>query len=233
MSGQGGYWDRFLLWCPGALGLLLRQRYLPRRFGSCGKGVLFGRNLSLSAPQRIHLGDRVILNNNAVLDAANGRPEGRITLARDVFIGAASMLAIGHEGSITIESGANLSSACKITADYGNLVIGSDCLVAAYCTLGGGRGGGETAAQKQPANQQTATCDTFIGQGCWLGVRASVSEGIHIGRDSIIGAHAEVADSIPAYAIAVGRPARVVKDRKQMAEASATADSNQQQQGFT
>lgn len=220
MSEQGGYWLRFLLWCPGALGLLLRQRYLPRLFGSCGRGVLFGRNLSLSAPAKIHLGDRVILNNNAVVDASNGGPDAHITLSRDVFIGAASKLAIGYDGSITIENGANLSSVCNISAGSGRLVIGSDCLLAAYCTVGNSIDG-----KADTTLQQSTPCDTFIDQGCWLGVRASIAEGICIGRDSIIGAHAVVADTIPAYAVAIGRPAKVVKDRKQMAEASETANT--------
>ena len=37
--------------------------------------------------------------------------------------------------------------------------------------------------------------------------------GVHIGDGAIIGANAVVASNIPAYSIAVGNPARVVKKR--------------------
>lgn len=217
MSMHSGYWHRFLLWCPGAVGLLLRQRYLAGHFGSCGRGVLFGRNLSLTAPGKIHLGDRVIINNNAVLDAGNTHADGTILLEEDVFIGAATKLSLGTTGSISIKRGANLSSVCNITANYRRLVIGSDCLVAAYCTIGDNTSTVEQNAQ-QVICQPNADQDTLIDQGCWLGVRARITEGIHIGRDSIIGAHAVVVDTIPPYAVAVGQPAKVVKDRKRMAE---------------
>lgn len=52
-----------------------------------------------------------------------------------------------------------------------------------------------------------------IGRGSWVGVKASVLRGADIGEHSIIGAHAVVRGSIPAYSVAAGVPARVVRRR--------------------
>ena len=47
----------------------------------------------------------------------------------------------------------------------------------------------------------------------WIGSRAIILPGVTIGTGAIIGAGAVVAKDVPAYAIAVGNPARVVKYR--------------------
>jgi virginiamycin A acetyltransferase len=56
-----------------------------------------------------------------------------------------------------------------------------------------------------------------IGEGSWIGSNAVVMA--DIGRNVVIGAGAIVTTPIPDYAIAVGVPARVVRDRRQTREA--------------
>lgn len=50
-----------------------------------------------------------------------------------------------------------------------------------------------------------------IGAHCWIGNRVMVLKGVRIGDRSIIGAGAIVTKDIPAYSIALGAPARVVR----------------------
>ena len=50
-----------------------------------------------------------------------------------------------------------------------------------------------------------------IGEGVWIGTRAIIVGPATIGKHAVIGAGAVVVDDIPAYALAVGVPARVVK----------------------
>jgi acetyltransferase-like isoleucine patch superfamily enzyme len=54
---------------------------------------------------------------------------------------------------------------------------------------------------------------TIIGHDVWIGSQAIILPGVTIGTGAIIGAGAVVAKDIPAYAVAVGNPARVVKYR--------------------
>lgn len=55
--------------------------------------------------------------------------------------------------------------------------------------------------------------DTIIGNDVWIGYGATVMPGVKIGHGAIVGAQAVVARDIPAYAIAAGNPATVVKQR--------------------
>src|SRR5690606_38443917 len=53
-----------------------------------------------------------------------------------------------------------------------------------------------------------------VGAGADIGTNATILPGVTIGEGAIIGAGAVVTTDIPAYAIAVGVPARVVRSRK-------------------
>lgn len=54
--------------------------------------------------------------------------------------------------------------------------------------------------------------DVYIGSGCQIGLNVTIMPGVHIGEGSIIGTNALVTKSIPAWSIAVGSPAKVVKE---------------------
>ena len=56
-----------------------------------------------------------------------------------------------------------------------------------------------------------------IGAGAWLGAGAKILDGVHDRRRAIIGAAAVVRDDVPAGAIAVGVPAKVVGRREPVA----------------
>ena len=56
--------------------------------------------------------------------------------------------------------------------------------------------------------------DVTIGNDVWLGANVVVIPGIKIGDGAIIAAGAVVTKDIPAYAIAGGIPARIIKSRE-------------------
>ncbi|NLR93836.1 CatB-related O-acetyltransferase [Flammeovirga sp. SR4] len=55
--------------------------------------------------------------------------------------------------------------------------------------------------------------DIVIGNDVWLGKSVTVLPGVKIGNGAIVGSHAVVAKDIPPYSIAVGNPAKVIKQR--------------------
>lgn len=50
-----------------------------------------------------------------------------------------------------------------------------------------------------------------IGDGAWLGQNVVVGPGVSIGRGAVVGANSVVLDDVPEHAVAVGAPARVVR----------------------
>lgn len=55
--------------------------------------------------------------------------------------------------------------------------------------------------------------DVNIGNDVWIGRNALILSGANVGNGAVIGAGAVVAGNIPPYSIAVGNPAKVIKQR--------------------
>lgn len=55
--------------------------------------------------------------------------------------------------------------------------------------------------------------DTVIGNDVWLGYEALIMPGVKIGNGAIVAAQSVVTGDVPAYAIAGGNPAKVIRKR--------------------
>jgi len=64
--------------------------------------------------------------------------------------------------------------------------------------------------RKQPRIQK----DIVIGNDVWLGSNVVITAGVTIGDGCVIGAGAVVTKNVPDYSIAVGIPAKVIKNRE-------------------
>ena len=54
----------------------------------------------------------------------------------------------------------------------------------------------------------------IIEQDCWIGANVTVMPNVTIGESSVIGAGAVVTKDVPPYSVAVGIPAKVIRDIK-------------------
>ena len=68
-------------------------------------------------------------------------------------------------------------------------------------------------AQPGPSYVDTVPSDTVIGHEAYIGAGSFVKRGVTIGDGATVGARSVVTRDIPAYAIAVGSPARVIRLR--------------------
>lgn len=71
----------------------------------------------------------------------------------------------------------------------------------------------DPAQMEHYRDEAAARGDIIVGPDVWLGHEARVMAGVTIGAGAVIGAQAVVASDIPAYGVAVGNPARVVRIR--------------------
>ena len=54
--------------------------------------------------------------------------------------------------------------------------------------------------------------DTYIGERCFVGSRTIILPGVRIGNEVVIGSGSVVTKDIPSNCIAVGNPARVIRE---------------------
>jgi acetyltransferase-like isoleucine patch superfamily enzyme len=195
---------------PGAAGLFLRQRFYPKLFQKTGPKDLFGHHVTLRAPGRIIIGSNVVIDDYAVL-SMRGTGIETIRIGNGVLIGRGSQLK-ARGGSIDIDDFVNISSGCQI-GSTSEVYIGKHCLIAAGCYIGGMQHGFDRSDIPIVRQELNIKGGVQIGDDVWLVAYVVVNDGVKIGQGAVIGAGSIVTKDIPAYKIAVGAPARVVKDR--------------------
>ncbi len=219
--GEKGFWrlarfeliTLFFSWIPGALGLALRKVFYPCLFQKVGKGVIFGRNITLRHAHKISLGSSCFIDDSAVLDAKGETNQG-LHLGDNVYIGRNTILSC-KEGSIFIGDFGNVSANCSLLSET-EIRLGKYCFLAGHCYLvAGGNHSFDDITVPIMFQPSLSKGGIQIGEDVWLGAGVIVLDGVRIGRGSVIGAGAVVTGSLPEYAVAVGSPARMIRDRRQ------------------
>jgi len=196
---------------PGALGLMLRGVFFKSLLGKVGSGVIFGRNIVLRHPEKIYLGNNVVIEDNCVLDA-KGESNRGIFIGDNVMIGRNSILSCKN-GDLSI--GDNTIITLNSYIQSGKRVdIGKNVGIGAYCFIIGG-GDHEMNRTDIPILAQGQIIKSItIEDNAMIGTGAKIKHGVTIGRDAFIGAGAVVTKSIPEFSVAVGIPAKVIRKRK-------------------
>ena len=193
----------------GALGLVLRKQLYPWLLGGCGHHVVFGQNVVLRHPHKIHIGSNVVIDDNCLLDAKGESNQG-IRIGDGVFVGRNSILSC-KDGNIELKDGANIGFNCEVFS-ASSVTIGAGVLMAAYAYVIGGDHDFSDPG-RSVLDQSRTSSGVIIGDGAWLGAGAKVLDGVTIGSHAVIGAGAVVREAVPDRAVAVGVPARIVSSR--------------------
>lgn len=196
---------------PGALGLALRGKLLKTILDRVGSNVVFGRNIVLRHPRKIHLGNNVIIEDNCVLDAKGKNNKG-IFIGNNVTIGRNCVLSCKN-GDLNIGNNTIININVFIQSAK-RVDIGKDVGIGAYCYIMGAGDHIMTRTDIPIMAQGQIVKGITIEDNAAIGTGAKIKDGITIGRDAFIGAGAVVTKSIPEFSIAVGVPAKVIKKRK-------------------
>jgi acetyltransferase-like isoleucine patch superfamily enzyme len=143
---------------------------------------------------------------------------GRLEIGRWVHIGDGNAIRC-HEGSLRIGDKAVFGRENTVNC-YLDIEIGAGTLVADWvyiCDFDHVI----SDVHRPIKDQGIVKTPVRVGPDCWLGAKVSVLRGTTIGRGCVLGAHAVVRGDVPDYSIAVGAPARVVRNRLADYEASA------------
>ena len=197
---------------PGALGLLLRQRLYKPIIKRIGRGGVFGVRLTIRHPGKITLGNRTVVSDGCVLDA-RGDANAGITIGSNVIIGQNTML-VCKDGDIRVGDNVGIGANTAIYAVAGNSIdISDNVLIAPYTYIGGVSYQFDRTDIPIAAQGLNLHGGISVGKNAWVGVRATLLDGVSVGCDAIISAGAVVTRDVPPYAIVAGVPARIIRSR--------------------
>jgi acetyltransferase-like isoleucine patch superfamily enzyme len=135
---------------------------------------------------------------------------GRLMIGPGAFIACHCEIVV-QGGVIAIGPRSFIGRGSTITAKE-SVRLGSDVLVAEYVTIRDQQH--RIDSLEAVANAGYVTAPIVIGDDVWIGAKASVFLGSSIGDHAVIGAHSMVKGDVPAAAVAIGTPARVLRYRE-------------------
>jgi len=200
---------------PGALGLLCRKVFFPMIIDHCGKGIIWGKDMVIRYPSKIRIQDHCIFDDGCVLDAKGESNEG-ISIGKICMLGRHTILGCKNS-DINIGDHVGIGAHCIIHAvDMSRVSIEDNVVIGPMVYLAGG-GNYHFERTDIPINEQGMDLKggIHIGENCWIGANTVVLDGVKIGKDTIVGAGSVVSKDLPAYSIAAGNPARILKMRKE------------------
>jgi acetyltransferase-like isoleucine patch superfamily enzyme len=136
--------------------------------------------------------------------------DGRLDLAPQVFFEPNVWLTAGPDAKIRIGEGTFLNIAVQVAAT--ELVeIGAHCMFANGCFVTDANHRFDDPALPVPWQGFTSKGPTRVGDNVWCGANVVITSGVTVGERCVIGANSVVTEDIPAFSIAAGAPAKVLR----------------------
>ena len=192
------------------LGKKLRNLVYRSLLSRIGKSVNIQHFVELIGTPWIEIGNQVNLLKGVQINAL-GHPNNKVDIKDRVRLERGEDIRSLYDTHITIDENAYIGPYVVI-AGTGDIKIGKNCLIAPHCGIFA-----NNHVFTDPAltieEQGVTGKGIVIEDDCWLGHNVTVLDGVIIGKGSIIGAGSVVNKSIPPFSIAVGTPARIIKNR--------------------
>lgn len=173
---------------------VIYSEWIAAKMAECGHGVFFTKIGLINSPECIHIGSHTCFGNNLWLTAW----DEKVVLDKP-FLKIGSSCSFGAYNHITCAN---------------RVVIGDSCLTGKWVTITD-NSHGETDYDSlcMPPNKRPVTSKgpVVIGNNVWIGDKATILPGVTIGDGAVIAANAVVTKDVPAYSVAAGNPARIIK----------------------
>jgi len=180
------------------------RKYL---FASHGSGVTISRSAYIPYPKTINVGSFVHLADYCAL--------------------------ISRTAKIIIGDRTTVNTYARVQATDGDIKFGQDCTLNYFSMVVSGPGGVKIgngvrigpqtlllganhifeAGDIPIWEQGMSSKGIVIEDDVWIGGNVTVLDGVDIGKGSVVGAGAVVTESVPPYVVAVGVPAKVIRER--------------------
>lgn len=175
----------------------LYSKWIRHFIGHMGRHSLIGRSCRLwgGGHKHIVIGDDTIIQRHSILGCWTSYHDQTFT------------------PSITIGNHCNIGEYCHITA-INKIVIGDGLLTGRFVLISDNSHGGlsrEESTIPPAARQLMSKGEVIIGNNVWIGDKATILAGVHIGDNAIVAANSVVTKDVPANSMVAGCPAKIIK----------------------
>lgn len=177
----------------------IRSIWLRSMFKSCGTWVRFGKIGQLKCPKCISIGSGTKFGDYFYLTAW------------DTYKTINGEQKLNPE--LTIGNNCNFGAYNHITCTN-RVTIGNGVLTGKWVTITDNSHGdtNKETLQVRPAHRPIFSKGiVIIDNNVWIGDKATVLPGVTIGEGAVVAANAVVTKDVPAYSVAAGNPAKIVK----------------------
>jgi acetyltransferase-like isoleucine patch superfamily enzyme len=152
----------------------------------------------------VFIGDRV-----TIFGQCDGSP---VEIGEGVHLYGDTYIQTGEGGHISIGHDTQVQVRCQLSGYQAAIRIGARVQIASNCSFYP-YDHDISLGERITGRGLTSKGDIVIDDDVWIGTGVIVLSGVTIGRGAVIGAGSVVITSVPANAVAVGVPARVVRLR--------------------
>lgn len=147
---------------------------------------------------------------------------GMIQLGRNVFLGRSSFIHVpdeheqigGDAPKLVLGDHVTVGDRTMINAAQ-SIIIENHVLIAPNCYITDHNHGYTDVTTPVKYQKLMSVAPVLIKSGSWLGASVSIGPGVTIGKNSVIGANSVVTKDVPDFSVAVGVPAKVIKNYNQ------------------
>ena len=161
---------------------------------SYARRVRIGRSSSIGSGSRIlafsrsgiSIGTRVTIREGAWIQCSSSpwNPGEGLIIGDDTYIGPGSILGVG--GLVTIGARCQIGSSFTVVAEN------------------------HAISDSGTSSTEVVRSGITVGDGCWIGHRVTILDGVELGENCVVGAGAVVTKSFPAGSKIAGVPARAI-----------------------
>ncbi|WP_390904380.1 acyltransferase [Thermocoleostomius sinensis] len=195
--------ERFLIsligGIPRPLGAHLRRGFYPLIFAQMGRSVHIQAGCEFIGSQSIEIGDEVRLLRDVRINLKANR--SRLRLGNEVCLDRGVDINVAGDDCLIDIGDHSYLGPYVCMAGPGSIIIGKNCMIASQTGIYANN------HRSYGLSREGIT----IEDNCWLGSGVKVLDGVTIGRNSVVGAGSVVTKDIPPYSVAVGVPAKVIK----------------------
>jgi acetyltransferase-like isoleucine patch superfamily enzyme len=184
----------------GAVGFFLRGAYYKNRLKRMGKNVFIDVGVTIWTPENVEIDDGAHIDTNVTI-LGGSRDHGSVQIGKYVHVASNCMIA--GRGGIKI-------------GDYAAIAAGSNIYSGSNYYQDPQDKAGRLLSMSgvAPLDMQYVIEEpVIIEEYGFISLNSTVLPGVRVGKAAVVGAHSLVTTDIPPFSVAVGTPAKVIKQR--------------------